>query len=72
MTPKEKAEELFNKADMIIYTDADYKSQCKSVAMLCVDQIIQSHEAANEYVTEEINMYLNWWKQVKQEIINLK
>lgn len=48
MTPKEKAQYLFNKMDMIIYTDQDdWKSQCKRCAIITVDEIINACELLN-------------------------
>jgi len=74
MTPKEKADELFNKMDMIIYTDQDHDSQCKRCALIAVDEILNSNPccedsdrggnfqwASNEY----------FWQEVKQEILKL-
>jgi hypothetical protein len=71
MTPKEKAIELFNKMDMIIYTDQDnWKSQCIRCALIAVDEIrnILSMPNIPKYypiVTDE------YWEQVKQEIEKL-
>ncbi len=64
MTAKEKAEELFNKADMIIYTDQDWKSQCKQVAILVCNQILSLCWNGNE-------VGFKYWNDVKQEIENL-
>jgi hypothetical protein len=62
MIPKEKAQELFNKMDMIIYTDQDnWKSQCKQCAIIAVDEIILY---CNQYEWE-------YWQEVKQEIESL-
>ena len=64
MTPKEKADELFNKMDMIIYTDQDnWKSQCIRCALIAVEEIL----SANLFNTDE-NEY---WLQVKTELENL-
>ena len=40
MKPKEKAEELYNIFDMIIYSDQDEHDQCKRCAIRCVEQIL--------------------------------
>lgn len=67
MKAKDKAEELFNKMDMVIYTDQDnWKSQCKECALIGVDEIIEilwhTHKNEIEY---------RYWQEVKQEIIKL-
>jgi len=68
MTPKEKAEDLFNKMDMIIYTDSDWKSQCKRCALIAVDEIIS---AIDWHEFETPNELLNYYQQVKTEIEKL-
>jgi protein-tyrosine-phosphatase len=71
MTPKEKADELFNKMDMIIYTDQDHDSQCKRCALIAVDEIIQQWEVIDTYVADfggKLNQSLKFWQEVKQEI----
>jgi hypothetical protein len=69
MTPKEKARELFNKMDMIIYTDQDnWKSQCIECALIAVDEILDAIVIINEYDFEPLNEY---WQKVKQEIEKL-
>lgn len=77
MTPKEKAEELFNKMDMIIYTDQDnWRSQCKRCAIVGVDEILNEipTEILDTYKGETnfiINERVEFWKQVKAEIERL-
>ena len=62
MTPKEKAKELFNKIDMVIYTDQDnWKSQCKQCALIAVETVILNCYEEEEY----------YWEEVKQEIEKL-
>ena len=66
MKPKEKAFELYNKFDMIIYTDQDHYRQVKSCAKRCVDEIVSSiqyREGTDEYFTG-----YEYWNKVKQEI----
>jgi len=71
MTPKEKAEELFNKMDMIIYTDQDnWKSQCIRCALIAVDEILNAI-TFNMYDEEEFNKVNNYWEEVEQEIKKL-
>ena len=62
MTPKDKAIELFNKMDMIIYTDQDnWKSQCIRCALIAVSEI----EEAVRYLDDDSEDY---WFEVKQEL----
>ena len=69
MTAKEKAEELVNKFDYIIYTDQDHNNQVRKCALLAVDEIIDEHlsEGINTYVQKRID----YWGEVKQEIQTL-
>ncbi len=65
MTPKDKAIELFNKMDMIIYTDQDnWKSQCIRCALIAVSEI----EEAVRYLDNDSEDY---WFEVKQELQKL-
>lgn len=59
MTPKEKAEELYNRFDMIIYTSHDYKSQIFS----CMDHHIEC--MIDEHFFDEDENRLFFWKNVK-------
>lgn len=59
MTPKEKAEELYNKFDMIIYTAHDYKAQI----FACMDYFIES--MINEHYFDENDKRLLFWESVK-------
>ena len=64
MTPKEKAIELFNKMDMIIYTDQDnWKSQCIRCAIRAVEEILQEVPTDNERC--------DFWQNVKLELEQL-
>ena len=72
MTPKEKAEELFNrmclamateKTEYAYYTNVIHAKQC---ALIAVDEII----SACEYNHVEIYNTI-WWNEVKQHIVNL-
>jgi hypothetical protein len=68
ITPKEKAEELYNRADMIIYTDQDYNSQCKQVANLVCNEVLKALDLQEFEVP---NTEFKFWQSVKQEIENL-
>lgn len=70
MTPKEKAKELFDKMDMIIYTDQDnWKSQCIRCALIAVDEIII--EITDNYDSLHAIDRASYWQQVKTEIEKL-
>ena len=59
ITPKEKAEELYNRFDMIIYTDQDYKAQI----FACMNYHIES--MINEHYFDENDERLLFWESVK-------
>tara|TARA_R110000772_G_C13045216_1_gene413460 strand:+ start:98 stop:304 length:207 start_codon:yes stop_codon:yes gene_type:complete len=65
MTPKQKAEELYNIFDMIIYSDQDEHDQCKRCAIRCAEQVINTYDLEG-YDEEDSKM--EYWQQVKQEI----
>jgi hypothetical protein len=69
MTPKEKAEELFNKMDSIIYTDQDWKRQCILGALLVVNEIL--YLDCFDMSEEHFENHINYYEQVKQEIEKL-
>lgn len=81
MTPKEKAEELINSFDSIIYTDQDnWKQQVKSCALRCVDEIIEESSnylnAGNWMLPSDTQPQsyedrIIFWSEVKQEIQKL-
>ena len=66
MTPKEKASEFI----------VNYQLQCKSLdyqqaqicALIAVDEILN---VLSEYTIEPFVFDIEYWKEVKQEIINL-
>jgi len=64
MTPKEKAKELFNKMDMIIYTDQyNDENQCIRCALVAVDEIIK----ANPHRVST----MKYWNEVRHKIEKL-
>jgi len=73
MTPKEKAEELFNK-----YLEIDYHYyQAKDCALIAVDEIIKA-SPTNPLKSGYIELYsdmvdesIEFWQEVKNEINNL-
>ena len=66
MTPKEKAEELFN--DFYWDLENDYKAN--RCALIAVNKIISCLEDDDLYIQGEtnINEIIDYWQQVKQEI----
>lgn len=81
MTPKEKAEELFDKYffELQMPSDCEWYMQCvdrcgnmvfvaKKYAILAVDEII---DAIDWHKFEVPNDQLNYWFEVKEEINNL-
>ena len=76
MTPKEKAEELFNKyATYSVMWAGDINTthqNCKQCALIAVDEIINGYEFLILYIEHKRIMdNINFWDEVKQEIINL-
>ncbi len=68
MTPKEKADELFNKMDMIIYTDQDDgNSQCIKCAIVGVNEVLNAI-TFNTYDEEEYTKVNDFWQEVKLEL----
>ena len=62
MTPKEKAEELVEKYE-VLTTGWNYIEDAKQCALICVDELLKSTFVQN-------NTY-NYWTEVKQEINKL-
>ena len=69
MTPKEKAKEIYNKFDMIIYTDQDHHSQVKRCSLRAVDEILD--DDVYDMSEELFEKRIEYWEEVKQEINNL-
>ena len=72
MTPKEKAQELYNKflnpsGDTYLYNMLEHES-AKECALIAVDEIL---EAINWHEFETPNKEIEYWEKVKQEIQNL-
>jgi precorrin-2 methylase len=68
MTPKEKAEELFNKMDTIIYTDQDsWKRQCVKCAIVVADEA-QDAISYNMQDEEAYEKEFDFWEEVKKEL----
>ena len=78
MTPKEKAEELFNK--FIIIDDLSdstgnslyFNAHAKQCALIAVDEILNGYEFDSlDIEHKRIMDNINYWDKVKQEIENL-
>jgi hypothetical protein len=70
MTPKEKAEELFNQYANVIYDRALTVMQyeiCKQCALIAVEEILSDYK---NYLMHENTEYkgLMYWQEVKKEI----
>jgi hypothetical protein len=72
MTPKEKAEELFNKyATYVVMWAGDVNTthqNCKQCALIAVDEIL---DVIGEYIIEPMIFDIEYWQEVKQEIEKL-
>ena len=73
MTPKEKAEELYNKFySAIPGVDDDGQHEhasAKQCALIAVDEILEV--ARDTYHEEVLGIHMIYWNKVKQEIGNL-
>jgi hypothetical protein len=72
MTPKEKAEEIFNKYANAIYQRALTVMQyeiCKQCALITVDEIIEANPIA--FDEDDNCIAKQWWQEVKTEIEKL-
>ena len=71
MTPKEKAKDLVEKFKTPVKPDESY-SDCNvnylACALIAVDEILN---VLNEYTIEPFVFDIEYWKEVKTEIINL-
>ena len=73
MTPKQKAEELFDKMST---NNGDEHHHCtyyvaKQCALIAVDEILKEYREDYEEVNKDIYTIYSWWQEVKQEIKNL-
>jgi hypothetical protein len=79
MTPKEKAQELFDKMHEEIYNRDMYNDlyRAKQCALIAVNEILELNETQEEYQIQYDNgewsrelgyRYSKYWEEVKQEI----
>jgi hypothetical protein len=82
MTPKEKAQELFDKMFLIIENNGMYDDlyRAKQCALIAIDEILELKETQEEYQIQYENgewsreigyRYSKYWQEVKQEIEKL-
>jgi DNA primase large subunit len=71
MTPKEKAEELFDKFELsfagVISADEDWEALGKQCALIAVDEVI---EALHEHHWQN-RLIIDYWQEVKNELEKL-
>ena len=71
MTPKEKAQELFDKFELsfagVISADEDWEALGKQCALIAVDEVI---EALHEHHWQN-RLIIDYWEEVKHEIQKL-
>ena len=78
MTPKEKANELY---ELMFYKLNDYNAICidieskdecaKQCALIVVDEILKEYREDYEEINKDIYTIYSWWQEVKQEIEKL-
>jgi hypothetical protein len=74
MTPKEKAEELFEKFNNPDTTHCPYVHNAQQCALIAVDEIIKIEPYQRRFrLFDEVrfNNQTRYWEEVKQEINNL-
>jgi hypothetical protein len=68
MTPKEKAKELIDKYEFVYIQNYTSMFEVKQCALIAVDEILSLN--VFEYTSDWSNT-IEYWQEVKQEIINL-
>ena len=68
MTPKEKAQELFDKFNKPDTTHYPYVHNAQQCALIAVEEILDVISSIYDYDFEKLNPF---WQEVKQEINNL-
>jgi len=78
MTPKQKAEELFNRYWLKVYNEKGFpamgKNAAKDCALIAVDEILKEYAQAENHIEDimgRISLYIKYWQEVKQEIERL-
>jgi len=68
MTPKEKAQELFDKFNKPDTTHYPYVHNAQQCALIAVEEILDVISSIYDYDFEKLNPF---WEEVKQEIEKL-
>lgn len=75
ITPKEKAQELFEKYNNYLQQEMNcivYVRNAKQCAMICVDEVIKSLEEYDErndtHELQNMESDFRYWEKVKQEL----
>jgi protein-tyrosine-phosphatase len=74
MTPKEKAEELKNQFDMVIYTDQNHDGQVKRCALKSANETLKvlwnlyDNPNTSDSVEIIIKEQIDFWADVKSEL----
>ena len=74
MTPKEKAQDLFDKFNKPDTTYYPYVHNAQQCALIAVDEILSELAYTQNYVEDAMNkiqVYISYWQEVKKEIENL-
>jgi hypothetical protein len=71
MTPKEKAEKLFDKFNNPDTTNYPYVHNAQQCALIAVDEIICTINMIHEVFHTPIFYNIKYWKEVKKEIQKL-
>jgi Mg/Co/Ni transporter MgtE len=78
MTPKEKAQELFDKFNKPDITHYPYVHNAQQCALIAVDELIESFNSIYDASIQNIEKYSgakygmkDYWEEVKQEIEKL-
>ncbi len=67
MTPKEKAQELYNKFYISkISTNSFRKEESKNCALICADEVIET--LPDTHYTEVLEHRPQYWEEVKTEL----
>jgi hypothetical protein len=69
MTPKEKAEELFNKYYSYLKANLMYDEEAIEDAKVCA--LIAVDEIINLYTNDDVVLDWKYWQEIKQEIEKL-
>lgn len=66
MTPKEKAEELFDKMFEVIFPSFSATEEAKQSALIAVYEILNMDYPHSDF--QDLDLHISYWEEVKQEI----